>query len=297
MARPYLLTRRGFFRTALATVVGGLTGGYAYSRWIEPFWIEVVQRDLPITGLPPALDGQTLVQLSDLHVGLDVDDSYLRGAFREAAALNPDWVVVTGDYMTCQRDEQIDHVARVLEDLPHGRVATIGILGNHDYGHHYYRIGVADRLTARLEGLGLRMLRNQSFTCAGLTVVGLDDLWTPCFPGARPLLATLDKNRPTLVLCHNPDVADEPVWHGYQGWMLSGHTHGGQCKPPLFNAPFVPVRNKRYTAGAVDLGAGRQLYVNRGLGHLLQVRFNARPEITVFRLRREICSAKDSDAS
>jgi uncharacterized protein len=89
-----------------------------------------------------------------------------------------------------------------------------------------------------------------------------------------------------LVLCHNPDVADLPIWKGYQGWILSGHTHGGQCKPPFLPPPILPVRNRRYTAGEIDLNDGRRLYINRGLGYFRRVRFNVRPEITVFALTR-----------
>ena len=70
------------------------------------------------------------------------------------------------------------------------------------------------------------------------------------------------------------------------GWVLAGHTHGGQCKPPFLRPPALPVRNKRYSAGAIDAGNGRTLYINRGLGHLIRVRFNVRPEITLFTLRR-----------
>jgi hypothetical protein len=87
-----------------------------------------------------------------------------------------------------------------------------------------------------------------------------------------------------LVLCHNPDAADEPVWAGYRGWILAGHTHGGQCKPPFLPPPLLPVKNRRYTCGAFDLGDGRNLYISRGLGYLRRVRFGVRPEITLFRL-------------
>ena len=76
--------------------------------------------------------------------------------------------------------------------------------------------------------------------------------------------------------------------HGYQGWVLAGHTHGGQCKLPFLRPPRVPVENPRYVAGEVDVGDGRRLYINRALGHLLPVRFNVRPEITAFRLRRAV---------
>lgn len=61
-------------------------------------------------------------------------------------------------------------------------------------------------------------------------------------------------------LCHNPDVADHPVWAGYRGWMLSGHTHGGQCKVPFMTPPILPVRNKRYAAGAVSVGDERTVW-------------------------------------
>jgi predicted MPP superfamily phosphohydrolase len=70
----------------------------------------------------------------------------------------------------------------------------------------------------------------------------------------------------------------------HDGWILSGHTHGGQCKPPFLTPPLLPVRNRRYTAGEFALDGGRRLYISRGVGHLRQVRFNVRPEVTVFEL-------------
>jgi hypothetical protein len=74
------------------------------------------------------------------------------------------------------------------------------------------------------------------------------------------------------------------VWRGFRGWILSGHTHGGQVRLWPFAPPFLPVRNRRYAAGAVRLAGDRWLYVNRGVGHLVPLRFGVRPEITVFTL-------------
>ena len=79
-------------------------------------------------------------------------------------------------------------------------------------------------------------------------------------------------------------MADQPIWGDYEGWILAGHTHGGQVKPPFLPPPMLPVRNKRYTAGAFALSGNRSLYINRGLGNLWPVRFNVRPEITLFTL-------------
>ena len=88
-----------------------------------------------------------------------------------------------------------------------------------------------------------------------------------------------------MVLVHNPDAADELRWPDYHGWMLAGHTHGGQCKPPFLPPPLLPVRNRRYVSGAVAVDASRTLYISRGIGHLIRARFNVRPEITLFTLR------------
>lgn len=62
--------------------------------------------------------------------------------------------------------------------------------------------------------------------------LGLDDLWSPRFDPVE-LLAQRGGDASTIVLCHNPDAADHAVWDRYQGWILAGHTHGGQCKPPF----------------------------------------------------------------
>ena len=279
-------TRRAFLkRTAVGLLAAGAgLGGYAWL--IEPHWVEVVRRDLPIRFLPDGLNGKTLVQISDLHIGPEVSDAYLRDCFRTVADLGPDILVVTGDFVTCRADEELDHVCRVLDDLRPGRLATLGILGNHDYADSYHDTQVADALTARLTDRGFVILRNRSHDVGGLTVAGVDDLWSPtCDPGA--VTRKLDHAKANLFLCHNPDAADGDVWEGYKGWILCGHTHGGQCKPPFLPPPIVPVSNRRYIAGEVDLFDGRKLYINRGLGHLRQVRFNVRPEITVHTLRRE----------
>jgi predicted MPP superfamily phosphohydrolase len=187
--------------------------------------------------------------------------------------------------MTCWRGEQIDHAARILSHLRPARLATVGVLGNHDYGSYDTQQWIADQLTGRLREVGIDILSNARRDVQGLTIAGLDDMWGTRFHPA-PVLAGLAPGRASLVLCHNPDVADEPVWDGYQGWILCGHTHGGQCKAPFLCPPLLPVINPRYVAGEVDLYDGRRLYINRGLGHLLRVRFNVRPEITVFTLQR-----------
>src|SRR5204863_517027 len=124
----------------------------------EPHWIEVVRRDLPITRLPSALVGKRLVQLSDIHIGKAVSDDFLLDAFEITESLRPDLLALTGDFMTCTAGEELDHALRILEHLPAGRLGTVGILGNHDYGNSARETRVADRLTKGLTELGVTML-------------------------------------------------------------------------------------------------------------------------------------------
>lgn len=278
-------TRRRFLQAGSATLAGGLgVGGYTWR--IEPHWLQLVRRDLPVDHLPADLGGASLVQISDLHVGSKVDSEYLAGVLKRVAELAPDFVVFTGDFVTyTTSDAGLDDLARVLEHWPHGRLATLAALGNHDYGHGWRDLEVAAAVERRARDAGIEVLRNTVRDSGGLQIAGLEDLWSPSFDPA-PALAGLDPGRAALVLSHNPDAMDRPVWGGYRGWVLAGHTHGGQCKPPFLPPPILPVANRTFTEGAFELAGGRRLYVNRGVGHLLRVRFNVRPEVTVFTLSR-----------
>ncbi len=280
------MTRRRFLGSLLAGGVGLAT----YAFRIEPHWIEVVERRMPIAHLPPSLAGCRLIQISDLHIGPIVSDDYLLQAFKLVKQLEPDLLAITGDFISYRGPQQIEQAGRVMEQLRHPRLGTFGILGNHDYGDHWRQSEVADQLARRMSDLGIQILRNRLHNVGGLQLIGLDDFWGPNFAPTK-IIEQRDSNAASLVLCHNPDAADTPVWSDYRGWILAGHTHGGQCKPPFFNPPLLPVKTARYSAGEVQLDGGRKLYVNRALGYLRRVRFNARPEITVFTLEREDVSA------
>lgn len=273
-----LLTRRRVLTAAAASFAS--LGAYAWR--IEPRWIETVRRSLPIANLPEGLDGATLVQLSDLHVGPHVEDAYIERVFDLVRSVSPEIVVYTGDFVSYDTNVK-GNAANVLARPVLGRKGTFGVLGNHDYGGNWRDSTVADRVTKLMEEGGVRILRNEVAECEGLAIGGLDDLWSRRFqPDA--VLPALGKQPARLALVHNPDAADRKGWQGYSGWILAGHTHGGQCKPPFLPPPLLPVRNRRYTAGDFDLTGDRRLYISRGVGHTFRVRFNVRPEITLFRL-------------
>jgi predicted MPP superfamily phosphohydrolase len=278
-----MISRRYALKTLAIAGTGAIALGL-YTWRVEPHWLEITHPDLSIKGLPSDLEGRTLAQLSDLHIGPKVDDDYIIESFRRVQEVSPDFVVFTGDWITYRGASQFEQLRRVLTHAPHGKLGTVGILGNHDYGFNWRMLDVADHVTAIARDAGVILLRNETQTVAGLQFIGLDDLWSPRFNPAR-LVMDREQDASTIVLCHNPDGADLQFWGGYSGWILAGHTHGGQCKPPFLPPPLLPVKNKRYTSGAFDLVGNRQMYISRGVGHLLRVRFNVRPEIPIFGLR------------
>lgn len=283
------ITRRSWIRRTLGASIAGATAVGLYARLFEPHWVEVVRRPMPIANLPSHLVGKTVVQISDTHIGDRVDSDFLIAWFKRIASWKPDLVVFTGDFISVRRNGSVPtkKLKRVLAEFPQGALGTFGILGNHDYGHRYSNLEVAAEIQAEAESQGIRILRNEVQTTSDMQIVGFDDFWGPNF-GGKIVLKNVDHQKPTLVLCHNPDVADLPVWHDYQGWILSGHTHGGQCKPPFLDPPVLPVNNPRYTSGEIPLEDGRRIYINRALGYSMKVRFNVRPEITVFQLERAV---------
>jgi predicted MPP superfamily phosphohydrolase len=278
-----LISRRTLLRASGAAVCAAAGAGL-YTWRVEPHWVEFVRRRLPIANLPAALEGRTLVQLSDIHVGPRVDDAYVIDTFTRVAALQPDIVLVTGDLISYTTGV-LDQAAAVYRHLPSGRLATLAIPGNHDYGPNWSHPRIAAQLFEAMAPLGVTVLRNQVHDVEGLQIVGLDDLWARAFmPSAA--LDRIAPGRAALALSHNPDTVDLPVWRGYQGWILSGHTHGGQCRPPFLPPPLLPVQNARYTSGEFSLTGNLRLYINRGLGYLIRVRFNVRPEVTIHELVR-----------
>jgi predicted MPP superfamily phosphohydrolase len=307
-----VFTRRQFL-TLGGAAVASAAGIGLYAWQVEPHWVEVVRRAMPLEHLPPGLEGRTLLHVSDIHVGRRVSSAYLIETFERARDLTPDFVAYSGDFVTYRSAAQYDALAAVLRHAPNGRLGTVGSLGNHDYGFGWRQVHVADQVARVATDAGIRVLRNEVETIGGLQFAGLADLWSPEFgayaersldmhgevdasrvepqvpPGgreARTTVQALARDLPTIVLSHNPDAQDRPIWEGMRGWVLAGHTHGGQVKPPFLPPPVLPVRNKRYTSGTFEIVPGRTLYINRGLGHLIQVRFNVRPELTLFTLTR-----------
>lgn len=255
---------------------------------IEPRWVEWNYIDMPTKNLPISLQNKTLVQVSDIHIGETVSEDYIIKQFTKIDKINPDIIAYTGDLISPINDNQapFDQLEQAIKHVAKGKLATLAILGNHDYGSVFQNPGRADSLVHILEKYGITVLRNENLNVHGLNIIGIDDYWRGNFR-PKKAMSHYDKTLANLVLVHNPDVCDLDVWRDYDGWILSGHTHGGQVRFPFRKASIIPVENKNYDKGLKRLSDGRTLYINKGLGHSIRIRFNVRPEITVFTLKKE----------
>jgi hypothetical protein len=246
--------------------------------------------DLP--ALAPPFCGLRLILLSDLHVSPQVSMDYLRAQFRRCMALAPDIIVLVGDYITRADGRLAGDLISLLRMLS-APLGVFAVLGNHDCGVYEglmpVRVGpsIAAGSSTILESAGVTVLRNERHVLENetgrLQLVGLDDVWSGfCKP--QLAFAEVEPDVPCVALVHNPDaivdLKQQPC-----DWVLSGHTHGGQVRIPWLGAPILPIVNRQYDAGLFNVG-DKRLYVNRGLGHILPIRINCRPEITVFTLAR-----------
>jgi len=278
-----LFTRRKFL-SLLGTAAIGSTLGYTF--YIEPFWVRTKRINISVPNLPQNWIGKTFMHISDLHIGDLVPSNYLIQTLKETHAYEPDMIVITGDLTDSEilgSTWENDEAVRILKHLPSTPHGTLMIMGNHDYGVGWSDSARADDLDKKLTDNGIHVLRNSSIEIDGLKVAGIDDIWSPNF---FEYMSVKEFDFPNLhlILAHNPDVCDYDIWEDFEGLFLAGHTHGGQCKPPFLPPPLLPVRNKEYTKGLFELKSNRSLYINPGLGFIQQVRFNARPEVTLITL-------------
>jgi len=236
--------------------------------------------DVPIEGLLGGLEGFTIAQISDLHVGPTIRRPYVERVVAAVNALDADLVAITGDLVDGSVRELASHVAP-LRGL-RSREGSFFVTGNHEY------YSGAAAWTAELRRLGLTVLANQHVTIrrgeATLVVAGVNDFSAGHFDrhaGSDPAqaLAGSPPAAVRLLLAHQPRSAEAAEAAGFD-LQLSGHTHGGQFLP--WN--FLVRLQQPFTAG---LKRWRRMwvYTSRGTGYWgPPKRFGAPSEITLLRL-------------
>ena len=279
--RPPDPSRRRFLGLLGLAAVGTALGSGSYARYgaIRRFVTERIE--VPISGLPKALDGLRIAHLSDLHIDPYTGAAYLERVARAANALAPDLVLLTGDFVT-DRAAAIAELAPILAQL-RARHGVYASLGNHDIWTD------AGHIARSLDAVGVPVLINEGITLevngAPLHLAGVDSGW-----GGNPDLARALATAPTdaraIALVHEPDLIDGPTRDPRVVLQLSGHSHGGQIRVPGVGAPVLPYLGRRYDLGLYRV-ADTWLYTNRGIGvGGVPVRFNCPPELALLTLIR-----------
>ena len=276
------MNRREFLKVGGLAVGAGLITATSYLAINDESQDPVVDRiPLAIKNLHPTLEGFTIVQITDVHLYPMTQPDLVEKSVIMANELNPDLVVLTGDYVW-QELAAIDELAPILAGL-NAKYGVFSTLGNHDYWLD------ADVITAAMESAGLPVLINQGLSIqhgkGTIYIAGLDDGWSGK-PDLNKTLDRADPAEPVILLCHEPDLADRYSLDGRVNVQLSGHTHGGQIRIPGIGALILPYLGRKYDLGLYRVN-NMLLYTNRGLGVISEpVRLNCPPEISQFILNR-----------
>lgn len=285
------LTRQPWAIPATMAVISGLAW---YATWIEPFRIQVSQCELCFSQWPADAPPLRLLHLGDLHLErAGVREERLQTLIDEIA---PDLICFSGDLLNLSYNadaRSIDDARQVLArwTAPHGVYAVSGSP----------LVDLPETAQAILEDLSnIRWLRDETVTLdLGrhlLNLVGLTCSHDPARDSAQleAALATAASEAPVVLIYHTPDLAPRAAGTDVD-LQLSGHTHGGQIRLPIYGAVITSsIYGKRFEAGEYHLPHGdgpgaTTLYVTRGIGTeggiAPRARFLCPPEIVLWTLR------------
>jgi uncharacterized protein len=279
-------SRRDFLKLLVRfslSIGSGIGAGSLYTALVEPSWVDVTQVQLKLRRLPLAFSGFRMAQISDLHFGGWLTLERLRPALDLLTAQAPDAVVITGDFVhgnLRQARRALESVGEAFRSLAQ-RFPTFAVMGNHD---HWMDVAMVRRF---LDQAQIRELRNEVFPFKKdgqrFYLCGVDDIWEKKYD-LKTVTAKLSMRDCAVLLAHEPDFADRAAATGQFDLQISGHSHGGQVVIPFLGPPLLPWLARKYPLGLYRVGEMFQ-YTNRGLGMAaLPIRFNCRPEITVFTL-------------
>jgi predicted MPP superfamily phosphohydrolase len=260
-----------------------------YGFWIEPHSLRVTRQILSSPKLP-AETRLRVLHLADLHLERITERE--RQLNRLIHDLQPDVILFTGDFLSLSTvyDPKSWADARTILKDWHAPLGVFVTTGSPP-------VDPPEVVEHLLEGMpNIRCLHGERVSLTRdslqLDIVGLDCSHKPHVDGPKlaALVAEGSHSGFTLLAYHSPDLAPEAAELGVD-LMLSGHTHGGQVRLPLFGALYTSsLYGKRFEAGRYQLG-NTTLYVSRGIGiegkGSPRVRFLCPPEIVLWEIGGE----------
>ena len=255
-----LFTRRRFLLATLLAAPGAVAGD---SALLEPEWVRVSRIRLTRGSVT-----HRIVQVTDIHH--KGNRRYLASVVKQINGLSPDFVCFTGDLI-----EEGKYLPEALELMSGIKSPMYGVPGNHDYWSKVPFTGISQCFAA---SGGAWLLDESVVTGDGSFAITGASFFT--FK-KQPL--RLDPGRKNIFLMHYPAWIEKLAGRTVD-LVLAGHSHGGQVRLPFYGPIMVPFGVGRYDLGLFRTDSG-PMYVGSGIGwYPLPIRFNCRPEVTVFEL-------------
>lgn len=304
--------------------IGSIIG--IWPRFIEPRTLFTTHLNLPLSSLPKDLEGLRIVHISDLHWGKKIDISFLKRLSTKINRLNPDILLFGGDFLCYSQLERTDELKKFLSSLKarfgcycvlgnHDYAKYVSIDENGNYAVNcsnssslkkgfrkllsktpdltgkmspdINKVAFHQNLLDAIKETPFTLLHNESrlipIKDTYLNVCGLGEYM---LGKSQPSEAfqNYDRGYPGIVLSHNPDSI-KLLTNFPSDVILCGHTHGGQVNLPWFRRKFLLLEDKRLVKGLKKVGE-KLVYINRGIGSVMQFRWFSPPEILLLTLKR-----------
>ncbi len=278
----------------------GLSGNVLFASIFERHLVTVKRVELTFDNLPPAFEGYTIMQISDLHLGSFMHSKKnLEETTRLVHKVNPDVLFFTGDLVNNYSNE-LKGWADVFKAMNKG-TTSISILGNHDYGNYSRWKSKSlkeenfEEIVEAHKQFGFHLLRNENTVLRkgndSIFVIGVENWGLPPFPQYADLgkaLINVPEKAFKILLSHDPAHWDSVVKYMNDiSLTLSGHTHGMQWGIKRAGITFSPMYFVRHEWGGLYNYGKSLLYVNTGLGTIgVPWRIDMPGEVTLITLKR-----------
>lgn len=304
--------RRDFIKALSLAGISSLgdTSSLGPLQWGTENALSIEKLDIAIQGLPPAFDGYRIGFLTDIHLGIWMNEASIRRAIETVGKQQVDLLLLGGDYILVNETNVLerfgfisnprfagldkktataliyDSFAEILSTYKGFSDGILAVVGNHDRWNMFPLF-----LDSMRKASSVRILINQEAIIRRgeqtLRVFGTDDYLTgiPTLPPSVPLPDDLSKR---IVITHNPDYVSATIDQARSMYSLAlcGHTHGGQIVLPLLGPVAAQVLDRRFISGYNHI-AGTHIYTSRGMGYVgLPLRFYCSPEATIITLMR-----------
>ena len=256
-------------------------------------------QDIIIKDWPTNLNNYKIIHISDLHLGSFNDVEKFNEVVNMINDEDPDLVVFTGDLVNNFYEEAIPY-ADCLKRIK-AKDGKFSVLGNHDYGDYAIRNRNSQEWKNNFNNLlnlekevGFHLLLNDSRLIskkhAKFNIVGVENWGAGRFNKDGDLnnaMNGVDDSLPTILLSHDPSHWNEVVLKSdfMIDLQLSGHTHGMQFGIEIPGFKWSPVKYRYEQWAGLYNKNKRQIYVNRGLGHLGYTgRVGIMPDISILNI-------------